>query len=117
MFVRLIFRKTARPLFNEVKFFRCFSYGKLSKYIVAHRGGSKIAPENTRGSLEAAFNKGCKGVEFDLQVTSDKQLVVLHDDTLERTAVPYATAKDSLPETIDEVMHFQPTLPTPFISD
>lgn len=71
--------------------------------IVAHRGGSKIAPENTEGGLKNAFNKGAKGVEFDLQLTSDNELVVLHDDTLERTAVPYAMARHSLPKTIDEV--------------
>lgn len=72
--------------------------------IVAHRGGSKIGPENTKGSLTSAFNKGSKGVEFDIQITSDNQLIILHDDTLERTAVPYARAKDLLPETIDEVI-------------
>lgn len=71
--------------------------------IVAHRGGSKIGPENTEGGLKNAFNKGAKGVEFDIQVTSDGHLIVLHDDTLERTAVPYTLAKDFLPKTIDEV--------------
>ena len=43
------------------------------------------------------------GVEFDIQLTGDGQLVVLHDDTLERTAVPYSRAKASLPEHIQEV--------------
>ena len=75
--------------------------------VIAHRGGSKIGPENTKGALVNALKMDVDGTEFDLQLTSDRQLILLHDDTLERTAVPYSRAKDSLPETIDEVINFR----------
>ena len=75
-----------------------------SPRIIAHRGGSKIGPENTKGSLRNALEMDVDGIEFDIQLTGDEQLVVLHDDTLERTAVPYSRAKGSLPETMQEVL-------------
>jgi glycerophosphoryl diester phosphodiesterase len=55
--------------------------------IYGHRGASSIAPENTLQSLEMAFEIGCRGVEFDLQLTKDGTIIVLHDDTLLRTAI------------------------------
>lgn len=70
--------------------------------VVAHRGGAYIAPENTAGALKAGLKNGAKGVEFDLQSTSDGHLVVLHDDTLERTAVPYAQAFEASSCPMDE---------------
>ena len=58
--------------------------------VIAHRGGADEGPENTLGALRQALLNGADGVEFDLQRTSDGYLVVLHDDTLERTAAPYS---------------------------
>jgi glycerophosphoryl diester phosphodiesterase len=53
--------------------------------IVAHRGLSAVAPENTMGAFELAAEAGCDLVEFDVHLTSDDELVVIHDDTLDRT--------------------------------
>lgn len=53
--------------------------------IVAHRGFSARAPENTLAALSAAMEAGADAVEFDLQVTVDGEPVLFHDDALNRT--------------------------------
>jgi glycerophosphoryl diester phosphodiesterase len=55
------------------------------KWLVAHRGASAYAPENTVPAFELAAEQGATYVEFDLRLTKDRQLIVLHDDSLERT--------------------------------
>lgn len=57
----------------------------MRSYILAHRGASASAPENTRASFQMAIDLGADGVEFDVQMTKDNQLVVIHDEYLERT--------------------------------
>lgn len=47
--------------------------------IIAHRGASNLAPENTLAAFRTARSLGADGVEFDVQLTKDKQLVVAHD--------------------------------------
>lgn len=54
--------------------------------IIAHRGYSSRAPENTIASLEAAVAAGADAVEFDLHVTADGVPVLFHDELLERTS-------------------------------
>ncbi|MFH8557285.1 glycerophosphodiester phosphodiesterase [Streptomyces celluloflavus] len=53
--------------------------------VIAHRGASRYAPENTLAAVDAAHHHGFLWVENDVQRTRDGQLVVLHDATLERT--------------------------------
>ncbi|WP_294752258.1 glycerophosphodiester phosphodiesterase family protein [uncultured Ruminococcus sp.] len=53
--------------------------------VTAHRGFSKVAPENTMPAFQAAMDCGADYIELDLQLTSDGQLVVIHDDKLDRT--------------------------------
>jgi len=53
--------------------------------IIAHRGYSATAPENTLAAIEAAITAGADAVEFDLHVTRDGVAVLFHDETLERT--------------------------------
>src|SRR5262245_36726479 len=54
--------------------------------VVAHRGASGYAPEHTFASYDLALEQGADYIEQDLQMTADGVLVVLHDDTLDRTA-------------------------------
>ncbi len=54
--------------------------------VIAHRGASGSAPENTLASLARAADLGCGWVEFDCQLTRDREIVLLHDDDLKRTA-------------------------------
>ena len=56
-----------------------------SMRILGHRGASHTAPENTLASVRSALGDG-HGFEVDLQLLNDGTLIVLHDDTLERTA-------------------------------
>lgn len=52
---------------------------------VAHRGASAYAPENTLAAVDKAEELGIAWVENDVQRTSDGELVVMHDTTLDRT--------------------------------
>lgn len=54
--------------------------------VIGHRGASGYAPEHTFASYDLALEQGADYIEQDLQLTSDGVLVVLHDDTLDRTA-------------------------------
>jgi glycerophosphoryl diester phosphodiesterase len=54
--------------------------------IIAHRGYSAIAPENTRSAFLAALKHHAHSVEFDVQLSADRIPVIFHDITLERTA-------------------------------
>lgn len=51
----------------------------------AHRGASGYAPENTLPAFELALEQGADAFEFDVQLTRDDEVVVIHDETLERT--------------------------------
>ena len=53
--------------------------------VIAHRGDSAVAPENTLPAMTAAARAGADLVEFDVQRTSDGHLVVVHDTTFART--------------------------------
>lgn len=55
---------------------------------IGHRGASGNAPEHTLPAYDRALNMGADFIEQDLQMTSDGVLVVLHDETLDRTARP-----------------------------
>ena len=52
---------------------------------IAHRGASALAPENTMAAFEKAIELGADAIELDLHLTRDGELVVIHDDTLDRT--------------------------------
>ena len=52
--------------------------------IIAHRGASAYYPENTIPSFEAAIEMGADMVELDVQLTSDKEVVVFHDEKISR---------------------------------
>jgi len=53
--------------------------------VIGHRGNRAHAPENTLESLREAVALGVDAVEFDLRVTRDGTLVLMHDETLDRT--------------------------------
>ncbi len=54
--------------------------------IIGHRGASAVAPENTIAAFEAAIEAGADGIEFDVRLSRDGVPVVIHDETLYRTA-------------------------------
>jgi len=56
-----------------------------AKLVIGHRGNRAHAPENTLESLREAVTLGVDAVEFDLRVSRDGVLVVMHDPMLDRT--------------------------------
>lgn len=54
--------------------------------IIAHRGASALAPENTLVSFRRALKDGAEGVECDVRLARDDVPIVFHDSTLKRTA-------------------------------
>lgn len=52
--------------------------------IIAHRGASALAPENTFAAFRRAVADGAEGVEFDVRLAKDGEVVVFHDATLQR---------------------------------
>lgn len=53
--------------------------------VIAHRGDSARRPENTLASLASALESGAEIVEFDVQLTKDGEVAVIHDPTVDRT--------------------------------
>ncbi len=53
--------------------------------IIAHRGASKLAPENTLSAIEKALELGVDMIEFDIHLSKDGEIIVLHDEMLGRT--------------------------------
>lgn len=58
---------------------------KRRPLVIAHRGYSQLAPENTTGAFDLAFQAGADLVELDCRQTRDDQVIVIHDSTLDRT--------------------------------
>jgi glycerophosphoryl diester phosphodiesterase len=65
-----------------------------SVLVIAHRGASGRAPENTLAALRLAHGLGTTWAEVDVQSTADGVLVLAHDDTWERTAGIGAAVRD-----------------------
>lgn len=55
------------------------------KGLCAHRGAMDTHPENTIAAFEEAIRLKAQMIEFDVRITKDKQLVILHDETVDRT--------------------------------
>lgn len=53
--------------------------------VIAHRGDSAHRPENTLAAFASALEVGASVVELDVQLTADREVVVLHDATVDRT--------------------------------
>ena len=58
----------------------------MPQWVYGHRGASGYAPENTLEAFELAARQGAHGVELDVHLSRDGELVVAHDDTIERVS-------------------------------
>jgi len=54
--------------------------------IIAHRGASHDAPENTLAAIKLAWEQGADAVEVDVHLSQDQQIMVIHDDNTRKTA-------------------------------
>ena len=57
----------------------------MQPLIIAHRGASALAPENTMAAFKLAKELNADGIELDVQLSADRKLVVIHDRKLDRT--------------------------------
>jgi glycerophosphoryl diester phosphodiesterase len=53
--------------------------------VFAHRGGARLAPENTMAAIDNGLRLGADGIEIDVQLSADGIPIVIHDPTLDRT--------------------------------
>lgn len=81
----------ALALFEPIIYQKVFASTDISRLkdkefeIIAHKGASGIAPENTITSFQKALDLGVDMIELDVRHTKDEEIVVFHDSTLERT--------------------------------
>jgi len=66
----------------------------VSPQRIAHRGGLAYAPENTLAAFQNAIDQGVDWLEFDVQMTKDGALVVIHDETVDRTTNGRGAVRD-----------------------
>ena len=52
---------------------------------IAHRGAKGYEPENTLIAFQKAIDLGCDGIELDVHLSSDGEIIVIHDETIDRT--------------------------------
>lgn len=62
--------------------------------ITGHRGAAKLEPENTCLSIKKAIDLGVDQIEIDVHLTRDQQLVVIHDQTVDRTTDGHGAVSD-----------------------
>lgn len=78
--------------------------------VLAHRGGSHLAPEHTMIAFEKAVSLGVDGFEIDIRLTKDEEIVVFHDETVDRTSNGAGFVKDLTIEELKQLnfgYHFE----------
>jgi glycerophosphoryl diester phosphodiesterase len=66
-------------------------------YLIGHRGSSYDAPENTIAAAKLAWEEKADGIEIDVRMTADEQIVVIHDETTIRTSAQrFSVSKTTL---------------------
>ena len=83
-----------RKIIVFIFFFGSLSVGVFAQTaVIAHRGLSSVAPENTLISFSKAIEFNSNYIEFDLHRTKDDSIVVIHDSSIDRTASDGVTGK------------------------
>ncbi len=71
---------------------------KFNTILIAHRGESSLAPENTITAIRLAWQNNADGVEIDVQLTKDSEIVVIHDKNTKRISGIHKIVKTQLLE-------------------
>lgn len=84
-----------------MKHYRCF-YSFVVELVITtgHRGAAAIEPENTLRGIRRAIEIGVDQIEIDVHLTKDNELVVMHDETVDRTTNGHGRIRDL---TFDEI--------------
>lgn len=85
---------------QEKKLAAVFSKTNKSILVAAHRGDWRNAPENSMAALLLCIEKGFDIMEMDVKMTKDSQMVVMHDNTIDRTTNAKGKVSDY---TLDEI--------------
>lgn len=72
-------------------------------FIISHRGASEHEPENTISSFKKAVEMGTNMIEFDVRMSLDRELVVIHDKKVNRTTNGKGYVKDKTLEELKEL--------------
>lgn len=70
--------------------------------VIAHRGASSEAPENTLAAFRLALAQGCDAIELDIHLSADRRVVVCHDATIDRTTNGSGTIADMTAEELQQ---------------
>ena len=82
--------------------------------IIAHRGDWRYAPENSMRGFKNCIKSGFDAIEVDVRMTKDGVLVIMHDETINRTT----TGKGRVDElTLEEIKRYKLKTPTNYVSD
>ncbi|GGE76685.1 glycerophosphodiester phosphodiesterase [Priestia taiwanensis] len=71
--------------------------------IFAHRGVKSTHPENTMIAFKEAVNVGADGIELDVQLSKDGEIIVIHDETLDRTTTGKGAVQDYTLEELKQI--------------
>lgn len=75
----------------------------MKTFVWAHRGASGYAPENTLEAFQKAIDLKADGIELDVQMTKDGQLVIIHDETVNRVSNTSGMVKDFIYEDLKKL--------------
>ena len=91
LLIPIVFIFSALWIFEPIIYQALFASSKLKKLknddflVIAHRGGAGLAPENTMAAFERSLSLGVDMIEVDVHLSSDNEVVVIHDELVERT--------------------------------
>jgi glycerophosphoryl diester phosphodiesterase len=105
---------TVNPSFNKVASIINNSPQEDYVMVLAHRGGFIDTPENSISAIEHSTNIGVDIVEIDVQLTSDNVLVVMHDQTIDRTTNGSGSVSSY---TLQELKQFKLLMPNGSVTD
>ena len=71
--------------------------------VVAHRGGGRLAPENTLAAMQCGLDYGFRAVEFDVMLSKDAVPVLMHDPEFGRTVAGSGSGSNTLAQTLTEM--------------
>ncbi|MEM7513725.1 MAG: glycerophosphodiester phosphodiesterase family protein [Bacteroidota bacterium] len=74
-----------------------------SPLVIAHRGSSGLAPENTLAAIQKSIDAGVDMIEVDLHLSKEGEVIILHDATLERTTNGCGEAMDFTVEELQQL--------------
>lgn len=85
--------------------------------LIAHRGGSMEADENTLSAFTDAYEKGLRAFETDVRMTKDGHLVLLHDDALDRSTSGHGPVEFLTGEQVKKLYTKKTSTAVPFLKD